>query len=79
MFSDLVDRDCYLGFLEDDGDVWETEVTVRFLQYEVREGGEAGERCLRPVAFIADRNQSFILQGGDHGGRTAGASERMEG
>jgi len=65
----VVDRDCYLGFLGDDGDVWEcSRVPVRFLQYGVREGGEAGEQVLRPVVFIANRDSSFILQskeGGD--------------
>ena len=32
------------------------------LQYEVREGREAGEVVVLPQAFIANRNQSFILQ-----------------
>ena len=35
---------------------------VRFLQYEVREGGEAGEVVVIPKAFIANCNGSFILQ-----------------
>jgi len=34
---------------------------VRDMQYEVREGGEAGEVVVIPKAFIAKRNQSFIL------------------
>jgi len=34
---------------------------VRDMQYEVREGGEAGEVVIIPKAFIAKRNQSFIL------------------
>ena len=34
---------------------------VRRLQYEVREGREAGEVVVVPQAFIAKRNQSFIL------------------
>ena len=38
-----------------------TEV-VRELQYEVREGREAGEVVVIPKAFIANRNGSFILQ-----------------
>ena len=35
---------------------------VRDLQYEVREGREAGEVVVVPQAFIAKCNQSFILQ-----------------
>jgi len=35
---------------------------VRLLQYEVREGREAGEVVVIPKAFIANRNSSFILQ-----------------
>ncbi len=35
---------------------------VRELQYEVREGGEAGEVVVLPKAFIAICNGSFILQ-----------------
>ena len=31
------------------------------LQYEVREGREAGEAVVIPTAFIANRNSSFIL------------------
>ncbi len=34
----------------------------RFLQYEVREGREAGEVVVIPKAFIAKRNGPFILQ-----------------
>ncbi len=34
---------------------------VRFLQYEVREGREAGEAVIIPTAFIAKRNSSFIM------------------
>jgi len=34
---------------------------VRDLQYEVREGREAGEAVIIPTAFIAKRNSSFIL------------------
>ena len=34
---------------------------ARQLQYEVREGGEAGEVVVIPEAFIANRNSSFIL------------------
>ncbi len=34
---------------------------VRSLQYEVREGREAGEVVVVPSAFIANRNSSFIL------------------
>ena len=34
---------------------------VRILQYEVREGSEADEVVVVPQAFIAKRNQSFIL------------------
>jgi len=34
---------------------------VRLLQYEVREGREAGEVVVIPTAFIANRNSSFIL------------------
>jgi len=34
---------------------------VRRLQYEVREGREAGEVVVVPSAFIAKRNQTFIL------------------
>ncbi len=41
---------------------------VRYLQYEVREGREAGEVVVLPKAFIAKRNQSFILQVGNHEG-----------
>ncbi len=66
---EVVDRDCYLGFLDDDGAVWESEgVPVRFLQYEVREGGEAGELVMRPIVFIANRDSSFILQESVDGG-----------
>ena len=35
---------------------------VRLLQYEVREGREAGEVVVIPKAFIANRDSSFILQ-----------------
>jgi len=35
---------------------------VRFLQYEVREGREAGEVVVLPKAFIANCNQTCILQ-----------------
>ena len=35
---------------------------VQFLQYEVREGREAGEVVVLPKAFIANCNGSFILQ-----------------
>ena len=35
---------------------------VHLLQYEVREGREAGEVVVIPESFIADRNQSVILQ-----------------
>ncbi len=35
---------------------------VRMLQYGVREGGEAGEVVCILEPFIADCNQSFILQ-----------------
>jgi len=38
---------------------------VRLLQYEVREGREAGEVVVIPKAFIANCNSSFILQLGD--------------
>ena len=38
-----------------------TDQVVRVLQYEVREGREAGEVVVIPKAFIADRNSSFIL------------------
>ena len=34
---------------------------VRDMQYEVREGREAGEVVVLPQAFIANRNSSFIL------------------
>jgi len=34
---------------------------VRDMQYEVREGREAGEAVIIPQAFIANRNSSFIL------------------
>ena len=34
---------------------------VRLLQYEVREGSEAGEAVVVPQAFIANCNSSFIL------------------
>ncbi len=36
-------------------------VVARILQYEVREGGEAGEVVVLPNAFIANRDSSFIL------------------
>jgi len=36
---------------------------VHLLQYEVREGREAGEVVVIPKAFIAKRNSSFILLG----------------
>ena len=35
---------------------------AQFLQYEVREGREAGEAVVLPQAFIANCNGSFILQ-----------------
>ena len=44
-----------------DSPVGEGDV-VRVLQCEVREGREAGEVVVIPKAFIAKRNQSFILQ-----------------
>jgi len=34
---------------------------ARELQYEVREGREAGEVVVIPTAFIAKRDSSFIL------------------
>ena len=34
---------------------------VRLLQYEVREGREAGEAVIPPKALIANRNSSVIL------------------
>ncbi len=34
---------------------------VRELQYEVREGREAGEVVVIPTAFFAKRDSSFIL------------------
>jgi len=37
------------------------EGVVRELQYEVREGREAGEAVIIPTAFLANRNSSFIL------------------
>ena len=40
----------------------EPEKAVRELQYEVREGREAGEAVVLVSAFIADCNSSFILQ-----------------
>ena len=36
-------------------------VLVRDMQYEVREGSEAGEVVIVPVGFIANCNSSFIL------------------
>ena len=36
-------------------------VVVRILQYEVREGREAGEVVVVSKAFIAKRDSSFIL------------------
>ncbi len=35
---------------------------VRILQYEVREGREAGELVILPKAFIANCNQTCILR-----------------
>jgi len=35
---------------------------VRILQYEVREGREAGEVVVVPSAFIAKRDQTCILR-----------------
>jgi len=49
---------------------------VRKLQYEVREGREAGEVVVIPKAFIANRNSSFILQeiaNGDQSSEDEGA------
>jgi len=60
--NDVVERDCYLGFLTDDGEVWEQETRVQFLQYEVREGREASETVLYPIAFIANRNRKCTIQ-----------------
>ena len=37
-------------------------VGARLLQYEVREGREAGELVVLPKAFIANCNGPFILQ-----------------
>jgi len=36
-------------------------VVARIMQYEVREGREAGEAVIVPSAFIANRDSSFIL------------------
>ena len=36
-------------------------LVAHMLQYEVREGREAGEAVIVPQAFIANRNSSFIL------------------
>ena len=36
-------------------------VVARIMQYEVREGREAGEVVIVPQALIANRNSSFIL------------------
>jgi len=41
---------------------------VQLLQYEVREGREAGEVVVIPKAFIANCNSSFILHVGDGNG-----------
>jgi len=41
---------------------------VRLLQYEVREGGEAGERVDRSEVLIANCDGSFILQEGSEDG-----------
>ncbi len=35
---------------------------VHYLQYEVREGREAGEVVVLPKAFLANCNGSFILR-----------------
>ena len=55
---------------------------VRVLQYEVREGGEAGEVVVVPTAFIANRNSSFILlevlnEVSVHAGRSDGPEEQF--
>ncbi len=55
---------------------------VRILQYEVREGREAGEVVVIPQAFIANCNSSFILQevmGGDQAVRDSGGSGVSDG
>ena len=46
---------------DDDGTPGSRDQVVRFLQYEVREGREAGEVVVVPSAFIANRDSSFIL------------------
>jgi len=54
----------YLDFmtpLTADSLVGKGVAVVRDMQYEVREGREAGEVVVVPSAFIANRNSSFIL------------------
>ncbi len=52
-----------------DSPVGKCVAVVRDMQYEVREGGEAGETVVIPKAFIANRNSSFILlEVVNHGG-----------
>ena len=38
---------------------------AQFLQYGVREGGDGDEVMIVPLAFIANRNQRFILHFSD--------------
>jgi len=45
-----------------DSPVGKGVAVVRDMQYEVREGREVGEVVVIPKAFIAKRNQSFILR-----------------
>ncbi len=55
---------------------------VRILQYEVREGREAGEVVVLPKAFIAKRNECCIYQlelfDGNEDKVSAGASAEAE-
>ena len=44
-----------------DSPVGRCVAVVRDMQYEVREGREAGEVVIVPQAFIAKRDSSFIL------------------
>jgi len=51
----------FLTPISADSPVGGAGVVARILQYEVREGREAGEVVVLPKAFIADRNQTCIL------------------
>jgi len=64
--KDLPEGTVWLDFMTPlrtaDSPVGKGVAVVRDMQYDVREGGEAGEVVIIPKAFIAKRDKSVILR-----------------